>query len=575
VAKRKTIPSQIPPQRISIAIQNRFNPIRNFTPAKLTRALDSFQNGYLKDSALLWDAMERRDVYLGNVSSKRKKAVARLPWEIKQTDDSRESKKQAEVLTTFYNSLRATTVLEQNERGGLNLLIRQMMDAVGKKFAVHEIVWTPDPDGLKAEFRFCPLWWFENRTGKLRFLPDEGALDGEEMPDSEWLVTVGEGIMEGCSVIWTFKNMPLKDWVRYSEKFGMPGVLGKSGSAPGSEQFEAMGTAVKSLMNDWCGVVSGGDTIELLEVKGGGANLPFPPLVEYCDRALAARWRGADLSTISSGKQSEGSGASLQGDETDLLLEDDAQLISETLNEQVDRYVLEYTFGEGVEIKAYFKLLGEAEDAEQTKFNREVIRAFLADGTTTDVMANLTDMKSLTDKAGLPVNEEYDEPYLPVKARTGDPVTGATVKDPEGDIVGGDSKPATTDGKEDTGSPGAAGQRVAAANSMGNGQMGDGQEDELVANALADALGVIPKWLAPIKPFLNELIAKLKDNSLDDAAVLAFMEKSARMMPELLGDLNMDALAGPLEAGLGTSVVHGLKDAIRGAGRTGQQGGEE
>jgi phage gp29-like protein len=565
--RRRSNQSQISTQRISIAIQNRFNPIRNFTPAKLTRALDSFHNGFLKEGALLWDAMERRDVYLGNVASKRKKAAARLPWEIRQMDDSREAKNQAEVLTTFYNSLRATTALEQNERGGLNLLIRQMMDAVGKKFAAHEIVWTPDPDGLKAEFRFCPLWWFENRTGKLRFLQHEGAIDGVDMPDGEWLVTVGEGIMEGCSVIWTFKNMPLKDWVRYSEKFGMPGVLGKSGASPGSEQWNAMVTAAKSLMNDWVAVVGGGDTIELLEVKNGGANLPFPPLVDYCDRALAARWRGADLSTISKGDQAVG--ASLQGDETDLLLEDDAQLISETLNEQVDRYVLEYTFGAGVEIKAYFKLLGEAEDAEQTAFNREVIRAFLADGTTTDVMANLTDMKALTDKAGLPVNEEYEEPYLPVVGRSGPPVTGETVKDAEGDIVGGMAEPSPND-KTVSGEPGEPGQRVAAANEARSGQThDDGQDEELIKNSLAEALGVRPKWLAPIKPFLNRLIAALKNDSMDDAAVLNFIEKSARTMPEL-GDFDINALASVLEGAMGTEVVHGLKDAIRSRSKGGE-----
>jgi phage gp29-like protein len=157
------------------------------------RQLEAFHAGYLGAAARTWDTQERRNIYLGNVASKRKKSVARLPWEIKQTEDSREAKRQAEVLTAFYNSIRVTSVLEQNERGGLSLLIRQMMDAVGKKFAVHEIVWSPTPQGLNAEFRFCPLWWFENITGKLRYLPQDFMIDGEEMLEGEWLVTVGEG----------------------------------------------------------------------------------------------------------------------------------------------------------------------------------------------------------------------------------------------------------------------------------------------------------------------------------------------------------------------------------------------
>jgi hypothetical protein len=36
----------------------------------------------------------------------------------------------------------------RTEEGGDSLLIRQMMDAVGKFYAVHEIVWQPIPAGV-------------------------------------------------------------------------------------------------------------------------------------------------------------------------------------------------------------------------------------------------------------------------------------------------------------------------------------------------------------------------------------------------------------------------------------------
>jgi hypothetical protein len=74
------------------------------------------------------------------------------------------------------------------------------------------------------------------------------------------------------------------------------------------------------------------------------------------DRALAAIWRGADLSTLSA-NSGQGQGASLQGDESALLLEDDAQIVTEALNAQVDIWVLRYLFGPRVVPRAYFKLL--------------------------------------------------------------------------------------------------------------------------------------------------------------------------------------------------------------------------
>jgi hypothetical protein len=247
----------------------------------------------------------------------------------------------------------------------------------------------------------------------------------------------------------------------------MPGLLGKTPATLDSDEWKAMEDAVRNFMNDWAAVVNQGGEITLVEPKSGGANLPFPPLVEYCDRAIAARWRGADLSTISQGK--EGVGASLQGDETDLILEDDAALITEALNEQVDRFVIDYAFGEGTELKAYFKLNGESEDKGVTELKRKVIDQFLADGTVNDVIANLTDIKALVGDVGLPVNQEYDEPYLPVVADAGAPVTGDTVRDSEGDIVGGQAGPAPNEGaggtKDSSVDPGGNGGRtVTAAN---------------------------------------------------------------------------------------------------------------
>lgn len=377
--------SAIDSGRITRELQARFNPIRSLTPETLSRQLESFKVGYIRELALLWDAMENRDINLKNVASKRKKAVSRLPWEIVTVEGApeKEAQQQREALKYFYDNITVTSALEQDERGGVGLLVRQMMDSIGKRYAVHEIVWQPanaagaaapkiargemiGEDGkaqplyldtfLTAEFRFCPLWFFESRTGKLRFLPVEHAIDGQEMRDSEWMVTVGDGIMEACAVAYMFKHMALKDWIAFSEKFGLPGVLGKTDAAKDSADWQAMEEAVESLINDWAAVTNRTSEIQLLETKGGAGNLPFPPLVEYMDRKIAAIWRGADLSTISSGTGGDSTGASLQGDESEMLLQDDAQLASETLNKRVDCHVIRYLFNTN-HCYAYIKIV--------------------------------------------------------------------------------------------------------------------------------------------------------------------------------------------------------------------------
>lgn len=347
--------------RVTQFLRSRFNPIRGLTPATLARQLDGYATGQLREIALTWDAIEKRDDVIRVVAQKRKKGVARRSYDILTLSDlppaqEAEAQRHKEVLSWFYNNLEVQNAIDGNERGGFALLVRQMMDSCGKGQAVHEIVWHPNPDGLTATFVFVPLWFFEKRTGNLRFLESDTALNGVELEPGGWMVTTAEGVMEACSIAYLYKTMSLQDWVAYSEKFGTPGVLGKTDAAKGSEAWEAMEEAVGSLMNDWAAVCSTGDSMELLETKGGAGNLPFPPLVERMDRAIASLWRGADLSTLSAGSGS-GQGASLQDQEGALLEADDAQLIQETLQQQVDARVIEYVFGVGVKPLAYLSVI--------------------------------------------------------------------------------------------------------------------------------------------------------------------------------------------------------------------------
>jgi hypothetical protein len=159
------------------------------------------------------------------------------------------------------------------------------------------------------------------------------------------------------SICAFYRGQPLKDWLSFCDKFGIPGIIGSVDGQPGSEPWVAMESAVASIVTDWAAVKSHGDTIEILETKRGGGALPFLPLIDYLDQRIAVLWRGADLSTLAMGGAAVG--ASLQGDETAVLIEDDAALITETLNDQLDRHVIAYHFGDAAasEPLAYFKLL--------------------------------------------------------------------------------------------------------------------------------------------------------------------------------------------------------------------------
>ena len=337
-------------------------PSIGLVPAALLEGLNQFERGWYQTISKLFDSVKDRHPTVKSVSSKREKRLARMRWDIlvdadASTGREAEAKKHQEVLQGFYRNLTATSLLESDVRGGMGTFLRQMAHAIGNRFAVHEIVWKP-AEGTRpftAEFREWPLWAFEGRTGVLRWLPQPALGNGYDMPESEWLVTSGDGLMRATIGLVAIQQMSLNDWANYAEKFGLPFVLGKTPASKGTDQWNDMKSMVKALVGDGAGVVNIDAAIELVSA-GGSGELPHAKLTEYCDRWITVLWMGADLSTMSAG-QGQGQGASLQQKEIEALEQDDARDISEILNARIDRQVIAYHFGEGVEPLAKIQII--------------------------------------------------------------------------------------------------------------------------------------------------------------------------------------------------------------------------
>jgi len=372
--------STITADRIVVARRARYNPLRTLTPDSLTTHLEAFRMGYLWQAALDWDAMRRRDLILCAACLKREKAISRHGYEIVPDDNSDEAKRHVAVLKYFYANLSATDALDENISGGYSMLIRQMMRSVGFQHQVHEIIWKPIPnavkvmeqtqqedgsfvekevetiDGFQAEFRAVPLWFFECITGRLRYLRQFGELYGQPMEKGGWMVTSGDmALLEPSSVAYMFKNLTLKDWLSLSERWGDPKVIGIVDGKPDSPQWQAMSDAIHNISQEYAAVVSKGGEIKNLEGSTTAANAGedlYAKLVDQMDRYITTLWRGGDLSTISHQGGGEGQGASLQGPEADILEVDDCDFIEEVLHQQVDHWVIRYTFGEEVQPKA-------------------------------------------------------------------------------------------------------------------------------------------------------------------------------------------------------------------------------
>lgn len=327
-------------------------------PELLSRQLDEFRAGGLKGLARTMDVIEERDDLLSSVVPKAKAAPTVHGWEINtvQTHTKGEEEKAAEQkrrLEHFYNNLRATSAIERNLLGGTELLLEQMMDAKGKRYSVHNLVWKSLGSGLyTVTAHHVPLWFFESRTGELRFLDQPGKYDGVPMDRGAWMVTVGRGLMIACAVAWMYKRLSLRDWLIYCQRHGMPGFEGVTDAAEGSDDWMKLVKAVQAAAaGEFAWVRGMNQTINVVDFAAKG-EIPYPGLVDRMDRAMSAIWRGGDLSTMSKDKQAVG--AEGQAGEGDIIESKDAQWLSGQAGFQLDRLFLDYSFGEDEPALAYF-----------------------------------------------------------------------------------------------------------------------------------------------------------------------------------------------------------------------------
>lgn len=328
----------------------KFNALMRSDPEDIIRAIDEFNCGYLAPMARLIGEYEQRDDKMRVASIKMASAVSRCGWSVrpkKGFEEDEDAARQVEVLERFWSTVRVTDAFKRNERGGLALLKEQMMSAQSYGFAVHDLSWKPLANGeIEATFTSVPLWKFENRTGELRYIPQVGGWDGIEMKRGEWMVSTGDGIGIAAAICACMKRLGLTNWLVFTDRCVLPLIHGKTGAAYGTEQWDNLQQALRNI-NRLARIVTDPSTdINAIQMDGGKQN-PFGPLIDWCDRAIVTLYRGGDLGTISRPDAVGGLG---QLDEVDALEQRSCVRITETLNEQVSAFVVDYVLNQ--ELKA-------------------------------------------------------------------------------------------------------------------------------------------------------------------------------------------------------------------------------
>jgi len=386
----------------AVGIEDRWStyPSVGLTPGGLAYIFREADQGAASRQMELFEEMEEKDAHLASLLQTRKLAVLSLDYEVLPYADTPEDKKIAEAVGEI---IFGTPNLES--------AFLDLLDAIGKGFALTEIIWGVEQGRVRVE----ELKWVPQK--KVTYVEDlnprlvtaDGPWQGEPFPP--WKIIyhrykaksghdTRSGVLRVVGYMYLLKNYALKDWAGFNEVFGMPLRLGKYDPTSTPADREALIQAIRSLGTDAAGIISKNTEIEFVETTNRSASSnPFQSLADFCNREMSKAILGQTLTTDTAGSTGTYAAARVHAQVRSDLVEADAQALGQTLREQLLRPLVGFNFGWDKPVPWFRFLYEEEEDLK----------------TLSEVYRNLADMgvplslEHIAERFGVPLAEEGQE----------------------------------------------------------------------------------------------------------------------------------------------------------------------
>lgn len=318
------------------------NPAAGLTPARLAAILRGAADGDWLEYLELAEAMEERDPHYRAVLGVRKRSVAQLPVNVEAASDDPKHEDHADLIRRWL------------KRGILRKSLFDVLDAVGKGFSVHEIIWESEPSHVwPQKMHYRPQRWFEadridRDTPRLRQMGYQ-----EDLPPHRYLLhihkdksgsVIRSGIAYAAAWGWMMKRFTDHDWAQFVRAYGMPLRVGKYDSGSTEEDRDTLWSAVANIAGDLAAIIPAGMSIDFESPMSSGAN---PEVHEkrcnYIDQQISKLVLGQTTTTdaISGGHAVSQEHREVAGD----IERADALLLSAAITEQLVPWVISLNFG--------------------------------------------------------------------------------------------------------------------------------------------------------------------------------------------------------------------------------------
>lgn len=290
-----------------------------------------------------------RDPHAWSVLQTRILAVVGKEWQIEPAKSGSGSTDQDLEVAQFVETCLLNTNFDQARQ--------ELLLAILYGFYVVEVIWGVDAEGRIVPQRLIPKHPRRFCFGpdrELRLLSYSSGLEGEPLPARKFIVMTwgsvdnpyGQGL--GQRLWWPvwFKKHGIKFWVIFCEKFGMPTAVGKYPPGTSEDDQQKLLDALSAIQQDIGIVVPETMLIELLEASRSSSINTYEQLCSYMDAQISKAVLGQTLTTEVG---DVGSYAAARVHETvrDDILKADADLLSETLNNTLIRWIVDFNYPSG------------------------------------------------------------------------------------------------------------------------------------------------------------------------------------------------------------------------------------
>ena len=339
-------------------------PSNGLTPVKLAEILREADAGDVLRQMELFEEMEEKDPHLFSQLQTRKNAVTGLDFEVIPFGDEPLDKEIADFIEEQLNGIESFEDVEND-----------LLDAIGKGFAVSEILWGYDEghvvvQDIKTRHQKRFFWDTLDDSFKVR---TKDVPEGILLPANKFIVhrykarsghTSRAGILRVVAWMYLFKNYDLKDWVSFAEIYGLPLRLGKYAPGASDSDKAALMRALIQIGSDAAGIIPDGTSIDFITTEKTSSSDLYERLARYCDEQISKAILGQTLTSDSGGGSYAQS--KTHNDVRHDLTVADCKALASTLRRDLIRPLCIFNFGEDKRIPYIRFDCEESEDLTQT-----------------------------------------------------------------------------------------------------------------------------------------------------------------------------------------------------------------